>query len=235
LLAVDQDEAQRVIEDYLAQHDLDQLYGAALIPALAQAERDHGDGVLDEVRWKFILEFIDELIDDFGANSSDEASSDGNEITSADTRPGMAAGEPRLLIMPAHTPGDVVATDMLAQRLAARDVPVAKSSSSTLAGELLDRVANEHISIVLVVAVSPISELHAKYITKRLRRRFSQIKVLIALWHGRGDGSYTRSRLTAAGADQVLTTLDDVLTHAARLATGAPTSSPKADAPVEVA
>jgi len=234
LLAVDQDEAQRVIEDYLAKHDLDQLYGAALIPALAQAERDHGDGVLDDVRWKFILEFVDEVVDDFGDDATVDTPGDADEITSAANGPGVAAAKPRLLIMPAHTPGDVVATEMLAQRLAARGVSVAKASSGTLAGEILERVSNEQISVVLVVAVSPISELHAKYITKRLRRRFSQIKVLVALWHGRVDGNYTKSRLTAAGADQVLTTLDEALTLAARLATSAPTILPKPEATVEV-
>lgn len=222
LLAVDQDEAQRVIEDYLAKNDLDRLYGAALIPALAQAERDHSERVLDDNHRTFMLDFVGEVVDDFGEKEAAALAADSSETNSDAIEAAPAAARPRVLVAPAHSQGDVLAAEMFAQRLASRGVTVASASTDALAGEILDRVADEQIAVVFIVVVSTISELHAKYMTKRLRRRFSQLKVLIGLWHGRGDGSYTQSRLTAAGADHVVTQFDEGLTQVARLANVAP-------------
>ncbi|MBX3413966.1 MAG: AI-2E family transporter [Pirellulales bacterium] len=221
LLAVDQDEAQRVIDDYLAQHDLDQLYEAALLPALAQAERDHADGVLDDARRRFMLEFVEDLIDDIGSRTDGAAV--GSPAANADVDESDAtASKPRVLVAPAHSPGDIVAGTMLTQRLHARGIAVASASVDTLASEIVELVAVEQIALVALVAVSPISELHAKYLTKRLRRRFPYLKVIIGLWHGRGDGEYTQSRLKSAGADHVVTHFVEMLNLAERLVEHAP-------------
>lgn len=220
LLAVDQDEAQRVIEDYREKHDLDQLYEAALVPALAQAARDHADGVLDEGRLKFMLQFVEDLVEDVSIEA--DATDEGEETTSVDEESDSVAGKPRMLIAPAHSQADIVASTMLAQRLWARGIGVATASLDALASEIVERVATKQIGVVVIAAVSPISELHAKYLAKRLRQRFNYLKIVIALWHGRGDGEYTQSRLKAAGADYVLTTFVATLDQAERLATLAP-------------
>ena len=62
LLALDQHEAQAVIDEFLKEHSLLELYDEVMIPALTMAEEERHRGALDEARERFLLQSIEEII-----------------------------------------------------------------------------------------------------------------------------------------------------------------------------
>lgn len=64
LLALDDEEAGDVVEEYLAQHSLIAVYDDIIIPALHLAERDRHRGHLSPEREEFIKQSIEALLDD---------------------------------------------------------------------------------------------------------------------------------------------------------------------------
>jgi hypothetical protein len=70
LLALDEEEARDIVEEYLKQNPIGNLYDSVLIPALSLAEKDRHMNVLDEIRTKFIYQNTRELIEELYEDSS---------------------------------------------------------------------------------------------------------------------------------------------------------------------
>jgi hypothetical protein len=64
LLASDQNEARQVLEQYLKEKPLDDLYSEILIPALNLIEQDRHRNELDESTLSFIMQSTRELIEE---------------------------------------------------------------------------------------------------------------------------------------------------------------------------
>ncbi len=64
LLATDQNEAKQIMEAYLKDHSLTELYDSVLIPALSLAEQDRHRDDLDEVTELFIAQSVKELVEE---------------------------------------------------------------------------------------------------------------------------------------------------------------------------
>jgi hypothetical protein len=65
--------------------------------------------------------------------------------------------------------------------------------------------------MLCISAVPPSAAANAAYLCKRLRSRFPQQKIVVALWHADGNIERTRQRLLDAGANEVVTRLPDAL------------------------
>ncbi len=65
LLAADQSEARIVLEQYLKDKSLEDLYCSVEIPALSLAEQDRHRNELDEERRHFIFQSTRETIEEF--------------------------------------------------------------------------------------------------------------------------------------------------------------------------
>src|ERR1700730_6254849 len=68
LLATDQNEARRILELYLKEKSLEDLYSSVVIPALNLAERDRHGNKLDEDTKDFIYQSTRELVEELGDN-----------------------------------------------------------------------------------------------------------------------------------------------------------------------
>jgi hypothetical protein len=71
LLAADQNEARQVLEQYLRDKPLEELYGSVVIPALSLAEQDRHRGGLDDARQTYIYQSTREIIEELTENSSE--------------------------------------------------------------------------------------------------------------------------------------------------------------------
>jgi predicted PurR-regulated permease PerM len=68
LLALDEDEPSEIVETYLKEKSLEELYDSVLIPALSLAEQDRHQDRLDQERETFIYQSTRELIQEMGAD-----------------------------------------------------------------------------------------------------------------------------------------------------------------------
>ena len=99
LIALDQEEASGLAEEYAEEHGIAALYDTILIPALSLAESDRHQGALDPARERFVFDTTRQIIEELGADE------------------GGHAAAPGVCIIPAHDEADALAGAMLARLL----------------------------------------------------------------------------------------------------------------------
>ena len=75
----------------------------------------------------------------------------------------------------------------------------------TLASEFIDQIAEKGPSLVCISSLPPGGLAQTRYLCKRLRNRFPDLKIIVGRWGTRSENNWTS--LLAAGADKVGTTL----------------------------
>jgi predicted PurR-regulated permease PerM len=203
LLARDQDEAATVIESYARTEPVETVYDEFLIPALVSTKRyrDHQD--LSEADESFILaavgETAEQLADGILAAVSPPTANDGPRV--------------EVLGCPGRDATDEVALRVFRDLLDSGRWDLEVLPVAALAAELLDRVDQARPAAVVIAALPPGGLAHARYLCKRLRQRFSDLKISVGLWGLEGDSSRARELLATAGADRVATTLLETRAH----------------------
>lgn len=216
LLARDEEEATEIAETFLREHSLAELYEQVILPALDLAEQDRHRDVLDEARARQFFDSMHRLLEMLAerpaAESAQATGSDVNaqspEGATLPVGPAVATQPlPGVLILPARDEADDLAGMMMADLLAPQRYDVSVLRRPTLVGEMLERVAQQQPTVVCISALPPHAAMHAGYLCKRLRTRFPEIKIMVALWNAQGDLEKARARLQASGMDQLVTTL----------------------------
>ncbi|HTU25080.1 MAG TPA: AI-2E family transporter [Pirellulales bacterium] len=224
LLAMDPEEATDVAEEYWQEHGLESLYDKVFVPALSLAEQDRLEGDLDESRQRFILSTIRELVDEFGAKCQHAASEVANE---AAQESGSVAPSASLICLPARDEADEIVGLMLGQLLAAQGIALKLLSVQSLAGEMLAQVSAEAPHVVCVSALPPLAATHARYLCKRLRPKFPELKIVVGLWQTGERTKKAQERLAEIGIDRFVNSLAEATEYVAhyvasrRLLTGA--------------
>ena len=88
---------------------------------------------------------------------------------------------PRIKIIgcPAHGEADEVALLMLRQLLAAKNCSMEVLSAAALAAEIIARVSEDNPALVCIAAVAPDGLAQVRYLSKRLRASFPDLKIVI--------------------------------------------------------
>src|SRR5580658_9337294 len=110
LLAMDDQEARAVAEQYRREHSLPELYDAVVIPALTLAEQDRHKGALDPDREEFLFQSLREMLSEFSEEAQNSQEQHPEEQPESPL-PG------RVLCFPAHDEADEITAAMLAQLL----------------------------------------------------------------------------------------------------------------------
>jgi predicted PurR-regulated permease PerM len=192
LLAMDQREARTVIELFLKDRSLVELYDAVVIPALSMAEEERHRGVLDEARENFLIQSVNEFIAELADQFRD---------------PATPSQETRIVCIPASDRADETTAGMLAQLLelagyATVSFPVMASHT-----DVLEELSIQENDIVCISALPPFALMNARSLSKRLRVSFPKLRIVVGLWNFSGGGVTAEQRLEAAFAVEVVTTL----------------------------
>lgn len=211
LLAMDPIDATEIAEKFLKGKSLEELYDTVIVPGLRLAEADCRAGLLDDEQEEFIFHNARLLVEDIGARGDEiiagESSSKHRGNGKASIRETGSVPEPRVLSLPAHSEADEIAALMLAQLLNARNIPTKALSSSALASERLEEAGREKVDIVCICTVSPEGHLRARYMSKRLREQFPDVKIVAAIL-SRGGAEEDCKRETLL-ANEVAATLTE--------------------------
>ena len=73
------------------------------------------------------------------------------------------------------------------------------------------------LAVMLISAMPPGAAVHAAYLAKRLKQRFPELRLLVALWTSE-NADRARARLREAGVDQVATSLGEAIEQLRQLA-----------------
>jgi predicted PurR-regulated permease PerM len=210
LLAIDPEEAMEVAEEYLEDHSQTELYDDVLLPALRLAERDRHRGDLDETKFDFMYQTLRELVLELGEREEPQ------QVPPAGTPAGAAEDRSEspvelervsVVCLPARDEADEIAGLMVADVVWERGIDLEVLATDMLAGEVLDRIGQDAVRAVLVSALPPQATAHARYLGKRLRARFPELRIVVGLWEAGGSVRKSRQRLQQLQLGRIVTTV----------------------------
>jgi len=202
LLARDAAEGTEILDGYLVEHPLEQVYDDILVPALSRAKRDLQAQRVSEEEIQAIHQAARETVEKLAARRLATAEESGDTPT---VRFGDSA--PTVLACAAGDEGDEIALIMLRQLLSPADCAIEMASSSALSGEIVSLAADRKPALAVIAALRPEGLAQTRHLCKRLRSRFPDIKILVGRWGGGDQDPSERETLLAAGADEVGATL----------------------------
>lgn len=199
LLAADVEEAGELAEELRVERGLARTYDELLVPALILLEQDRHRGALDEGRKRDILAHVEALVDHLF-----ERDEEGGDL--------VAARSPlKIALVPANDDADEMAARMLGHLLRRRGIGSAVMSSDMHLGDRLDAIHSAGAELACVCAVPPAALPHAVYTSRRLRRRFPDLRTIVGVYSDRADPEKLRAKLPQSVADEILTSLGMVV------------------------
>jgi predicted PurR-regulated permease PerM len=210
LLAMDQHEAHTVIELFLKDRSLVELYDAVMIPALSMAEEERHRGVLDEARENFLIQSVNEFVAELADHvterpAASEQNGEGALIES--NNPRVPPSEVRVVCIPASDRADETTAGMLAQLLEMAGYATMSLPVLTFPADVFEDLSIQESDIVCISALPPFALMNARSLSKRLRVSFPKLRIVVGLWNFSGGGVKAEERLEAAFAVEVVTTL----------------------------
>lgn len=204
LLAMDEDEAEDLAEDFANEKGLLELYDHMVLPALALAERDRHAHTLEEQRERFIFDTTRELVEylEDRRKAKDEIEAKPKNVVQ---RPA-----PAVCIVAAHDEADHVAALVLARMLEPPEFNPQVISHPLLIAETLDELEKRACKVVCISAVPPHAAAHAGHLCKRLKGRLPELRVVVALWTDEASDKL-KARLADAGVDHVVARLPEAI------------------------
>lgn len=197
LTARDQDEAAAIAEKELATRPTDQVFDDLLVPALAAGRQDTADRRLSDEDLGFITTAVREVAEEVSEFKAADVAA------AADT-----GGRARVLVAAAKDVVDHAAADLLARLLDPSLWEVDVAPAATLTAELMTRIAETAPAVVVIASVPPGGLTHSRYLCKRIRHRFPDLKIVVGRW-GAGDlDPATADPLRTAGANEVAASLE---------------------------
>ena len=196
-----------MFEDYLEHQPLVEVYDTVLIPALALAETHWQLGELNEGKHNFIMESLKEMIQDQGERqqellakpeTADSPVADGDSLRVDEINSSRLS----ILCLPARSQADEIAAMMLAQVLETSGCRAQAIAVTALAGEMVDLVDQcTAADVICISATPPAAVMHARYLSRRLRGRLPEVKLIVGLWDAQGDLHKARERI---GCDAIV-------------------------------
>jgi predicted PurR-regulated permease PerM len=206
LLARDQDEATQLILTQAKASSPEQVYDDFLVPALNYAKRDRERDDLTESDEQSVLQATREILEDLGERR--DVVTQAEEVVHAEERGNASAPIPlRVLACPARDQADRLALEMLRQLLDPAKWAVEIAAVETMTADLVAQVAEQPPALVCIGALPPGGLAHTRYLCKKLRARFPNVKIVVGRWGLTGNVEANREQLRDAGADLTATTI----------------------------
>ncbi|HEX7227675.1 MAG TPA: hypothetical protein VF353_07860, partial [Candidatus Binatia bacterium] len=179
LLAMDQVEAIEILKKFLKDHEHEQVYDELLLPALSYAKEDRRRNNLNDHEELFLLQALREIIEIAGADLQRSELPENGPTASVNSDPLPWI---KIIGCPAHGEADEVALLMLRQLLVSRNCSMEVLSSTALAAEVIVRVREDNPALVCIAAVAPDGLVQMRYLSKRLRASFPDLRLVIGRW-----------------------------------------------------
>jgi hypothetical protein len=223
LLAHDQDEAEDIVEDYLQTHTQEALFDHVLVPSLIITRADHERGELTDLDTHFILEAIEDIIEDRSASIS-LPHENGKLVNGA-----VQSERTLILGCPARNEFEEKSLGMLEHLLASDGCRLEVLSTKVLTSEIVARVRQTSPSLVCIASLPPGGLAQTRYLCKRLRALAKEMKIMVGRWGQKDNVDKVRQRLLEAGADKVTTSVQEAQAYVQSLLPVMKTRTPSAN------
>jgi predicted PurR-regulated permease PerM len=217
LLAMDQDDARTIANNFLKGHSLMSLYDQVLVPALSLAEQDRHKGALDETRESFLFLSVSEIVSELAVYRPEEVSARPRRLMSRWTPAAQPAlpsihAEPtpstvRIFCLAANDRADEITSSMLAQLLERAGHGVLSLPFGSPFEEILTQLTPDPQDVVCISALPPFAIAQASTLCQRIRMHLPEIKILAGIWGFAGDLDKAQERFGNTRPDRVVASL----------------------------
>ncbi len=188
MLAQNLEEAGEIAEEFLKGKSLEELYDVVIVRALTLAEEDRHRGKLDETKQQFILQNTRMLVEDMAERADDlvVGNSSGKRGRFSNTNGQQkirieTASHVEVVCLPARDEADEISALMLSYLLQKRGISARALASGLSPAGAIEEVAPESLKVACVSAVPPFAYMHTRYLCRRLRSQFPQLKLVSAI------------------------------------------------------
>ncbi len=218
LLALDQREALGIVETYLKDKPLVELYDQVIVPALAMAEQDRHGGQLESKREDFVVQSIHEFVTELSESSAAKGPRRADrQIVPAEETGRAVRKECRVFSLAANDAADEITAAMLAQLVGREGFPSLAFPFTDAVVELLDGLAPQAGDIICVSSVPPLALTNARKMSQEIHEAFPEVTLFVGLWSYPATTSKTLERLQESTGSIVLTTMAEAVRQIARM------------------
>jgi predicted PurR-regulated permease PerM len=222
LLALDQDDARSITQNFLKSHSLMSLYDQVLIPALALAEQDRHKGALNETRESFVYLSTSEIVSELALYRPEDAAPKPPRLISrwvsnkrsnaAPARSVTSHAEPvpsdtRIFCLAANDRADEITSSMLAQLLERAGHGVLSLPAESPIEEIVQHLPPEPQDVICISALPPFAFAQAASLCQLVRLHLPNVKMLAGVWGYSGDLDKALERFGTARPDAVVSSL----------------------------
>jgi predicted PurR-regulated permease PerM len=222
MLSMNQEDLFDLATDHVQQHSLTAFYEDVFVPALLMSEVDRHNGVLAEVRQKFIFESGRELIEELSERTQARQTAQ-TESAIGPVAPASPSSTMTVIGIPARDEADELVALMLAHLLRENGT-ASHVISATSAPESLREQFRRDNALVFVSALPPSTLSGAGRVCRRIKHDNPAVKVLVGVWSSDAKMEALKRRLEPAGVDSIVTRLSEAIVQLKNMQAGA--SSP---------
>ncbi len=218
LIADDPEEAIEIASEAIAASSVAEFYNDTGIAVLRRTSEDYHLSAGPEHRLRVangMETLLEELQEDFPAKAVEEAARNGRA---------------RIACIGGKWEIDATACVMLGHALALEGYPsMSHREGGSLSARGLERLDLAGIDVVCLSYFSDDPEQAARRFCRRLRQRWPQIKIILALWNAPA-ALLTAQKVGEMGADEVVTSIEEAVGRIARLVPPLPQAASDAEA-----
>jgi predicted PurR-regulated permease PerM len=212
LLAMDQAEAQSVVDGFLKEHALIEFYDSVLIPALTLAEQDRHRGAIDNEREEFLFLSVNEMIAELSERKLAGAPGE-NGMAETDTRAEDPFFAGRILCVPAYDQADEITVSMLAQLLEQQGGLAVSFPLTPNANDAIKTVRPVAGDVICISALPPYAFTPVRKMCKQIRARFPKVKIVVGVWGFTGDQEKAKASFERTPPDQFFTSFVQMIEY----------------------
>ncbi len=207
LLAGDRLEAADVVTEQVAAKGLDPVFDEVLLPALRMARREREYQGLTPADETFILDAAGQIID--GLEPSPAKAGAFPVAPPAD----LIERRPTVLAIPSHHRAEELTLRLFARAMRGTGCDVQEVTTRALPVDIESRIERDKPDLVLIAVMPPGGLIQARYLCRRLGKRFADTRIIVGYWGKARDFDRLLVRLRSAGASYVTTSIGQTRTQ----------------------
>jgi GAF domain-containing protein len=183
LLAGNTEEAVEIAEDYVDEKSSTEFFDEVGIPALRLAENDRQRSATDTVTRRIIADTAGAVVREVADHVAEERSH--SEVVDENAPGDQARALERIpvLCIGGRTELDRAAAEMVAEVLAERGIRARVLPPVAVGQDAIGQIDLTGVKVVCLSYLSPQPQVFARYVCRRLRRRGSDLKLLLCCWN----------------------------------------------------
>jgi predicted PurR-regulated permease PerM len=201
LLAQDRLEAERIVTEQVRARPIEAVFDDVILPALRHCRHDGEQETLPEDDQRAIWKVTAEIVEALGAQARP------GPVAAADPPEPPPGHNVRVVGIPVRDEADRLGLVMLRHLVDPGRFTIEIASPNLLGSEIVALIEAQRPVAVCLGALPPGGRARTRYLCKRLRARFPDLRILAGRWGLRESVALAGRQMEGAGADFVSTSL----------------------------